>query len=355
MGKIRAARQKKLNLILAFLRHIFPLTDRELAGWREKLRLCPDGELAAQGLASIRDKRFHVLGGSFFALYCPDKAEELVEFITALQTISDYLDNLCDRGGVEDEKAFRQLHGSMLAAVDPDRPAEDYYACYPFKKDGGYLQSLVDCCRAKLKRFPAYAAVRERVLRLTSLYCDLQVFKHLNPALREGRLIEWYLHNCRDTSFFWWEFAAACGSTLGIFALTASAAEGLNGEESKKIEAAYFPYICCIHILLDYYIDQEEDRREGDLNFVSYYHLYGLNCAERMRSLYLKAYNGINRLNYVPFHQVLVRGLPALYLSDRKIERQGLRPEAASLLREAGIEGRIYFSLFRLLRLRGVI
>ncbi|HHX77929.1 MAG TPA: DUF2600 family protein, partial [Firmicutes bacterium] len=76
---------------------------------------------------------------------------------------------------------------------------------------------------------------------------------------------------------------------------------------------------------------------------------------ERMRSLYLEAYNGINGLEFAPFHQVLVRGLPALYLSDRKVDVQGLKPEAASLLREAGLEGRIYFSLFRLLRLRGVI
>lgn len=41
-----------------------------------------------------------------------------VKFIVAFQTISDYLDNLCDRVEVNDEQAFRQLHLAITDALD---------------------------------------------------------------------------------------------------------------------------------------------------------------------------------------------------------------------------------------------
>ena len=94
-------------------------------------------------------------------------------------------------------------------------------------------------------------------------------------------------------SLKWWEFGAAAGSTLAIFALIAYASlDGSGGRRSGSgggqgsgaighkqsgrrsghcIACAYFPPVCALHILLDYFIDQEEDRESGDLNFVSYY------------------------------------------------------------------------------------
>ena len=59
-----------------------------------------------------------------------------------------------------------------------------------------------------------------------------------------------------------WEFAAATGSTLGMFMLTAAAyQENLNTEEITTLKEAYFPWISCLHIQLDYFIDQAEDRQ----------------------------------------------------------------------------------------------
>ena len=42
-------------------------------------------------------------------------------------------------------------------------------------------------------------------------------------------------------------------------------------EDAERIRKGYFPYIQGLHILLDYFIDQEEDKVVGDLNFCSYY------------------------------------------------------------------------------------
>lgn len=47
--------------------------------------------------------------------------------------------------------------------------------------------------------------------------------------------------------------------------------EGFEENQAKQIMESYFPYIRGLHILLDYLIDQEEDKQGGDLNFCSYY------------------------------------------------------------------------------------
>ena len=41
--------------------------------------------------------------------------------------------------------------------------------------------------------------------------------------------------------------------------------------DAEQIRNGYFPYIQGLHILLDYLIDQEEDKVGGDLNFCFYY------------------------------------------------------------------------------------
>lgn len=54
-------------------------------------------ELHSQAIASIEHKTFHCEGGGILALLANEHREECIRFIVAYQTISDYLDNLCDR------------------------------------------------------------------------------------------------------------------------------------------------------------------------------------------------------------------------------------------------------------------
>ncbi len=254
-------------------REVLPRVDGELACWYRRAHEIPDLELRAQALHSLRDKRFHAEGGSVFAALAPAWMEVLVPLIVALQTISNYLDNLCDRGETRDGADFRRLHQAMLDAVDPGGGTADYYAFHPRSADGGYLAALVEACQRRVRLLPAYAAVRGQVKRFIALYNDLQVYKHLDPASREAALRRWFSRHRRSApGLAWWEFAAAAGSTLGVFALLAAATDqGLGAAEVRSLAAAYFPWVCGLHILLDYFIDQAEDRSWGDLNFVAYY------------------------------------------------------------------------------------
>lgn len=339
----------------SIVKDVLPGTAAALDEWQRRIATIPNVELQRQAWASITSKRFHAEGGSVYAALAPEHADTLVPLITALQTISDYLDNLCDRSVSMDETDFRQLHRAMLDAVDgtepasPDFPNEasrsgsptgspPYYAHHPNKDDGGYLQALVDECRRQTARLPSYGVVKPYVEQLIRLYNDLQVYKHGPVAGRVPTLERWFGEAHRDDAadLYWWEFAAASGSTLGVFALfTAATRAELTSAEAEAIVNSYFPWICGLHILLDYFIDQAEDVAGGDLNLVSYYESPE-QLQVRLAYFVTQARQRAALLPERAFHTTIVQGLPALYLSDEKVAQQRFQPIARRLLRAAG-------------------
>jgi tetraprenyl-beta-curcumene synthase len=348
---------KKLTMLTRFVTTVFPRVEKELQGWKEIIDKAADQELRQQGLASIEKKKFHCLGGSVYTLM-EGAHQDTLFFIVALQTISDYLDNLCDRADCLDMAAFRQLHLAFTDALEPEDTAgsRDYYSLYPHKDDGGYLASLVAECRKVLIQLPSYQLVKEDVMDLASLYSSLQTYKHTYIPLREGYLQEFFAeHRTELPGLDWWEFAAATGSTLGIFALIAAAARTkLDGETAKKITKGYFPWICGLHILLDYFIDQEEDRQEGDLNFLSYYETKE-HCCERLILFLEQSLEQAAQMPDPLFHTTVVQGLPAFYLSDPKVEAQGLESDSMAILETGGNETMRMYRVCRSLRKKGKI
>ena len=346
----------QLKIIMNFVGRIFPLVDEELDRWRLKAKACPDGILAAQALASIGDKRFHAQGGSVYALYPGVEKRGFVALVVALQTISDYLDNLCDRVGLEDEKAFRQLHLAMTEALSPGVKPSDYYAFYPHREDGGYLVELVMECQQHLAKLPGYPLVQGDVLYLAGLYSELQTYKHLPLALREEKMSQWldpHLADYPDLSR--WEFAAATGSTLGMFMLCATASNPrLSPKEVAQIREVYFPWISGLHILLDYFIDQQEDEGTGDLNFVAYYQ-ERQECGERLGWFLEKSLKHAKKLSHPLFHLTVLEGLLAMYLSDPKAGQEPARAVSVQLLRTAGPRTGLLHGLCRLLRRKKII
>ncbi|MDA8234185.1 MAG: tetraprenyl-beta-curcumene synthase family protein [Clostridia bacterium] len=346
----------QLKIIVKFVGWVFPLVDEELGRWRLKAAASPDEVLAAQALASIRDKRFHAQGGSVYALYPGVEMKGFVALVVALQTISDYLDNLCDRVGLEDEKAFRRLHLAMTEALSPGVDPSDYYTYYPHHEDGGYLQELVRECQSQVAKLPGYFLVQEDVLFLAGLYSDLQTYKHLPLAIREEKMIEWLEpYMVGNPDFSKWEFAAATGSTLGMFMLCAAAANPrLTREEAARIKEAYFPWVSGLHILLDYFIDQQEDEGTGDLNFITYYP-NRQQCGERLGWFLEQSLIKVKKLSQPLFHLTVIEGLLAMYLSDPKTGQEPVRTVSAQLLRTAGRRTGLFHGLCKFLRKKKVI
>ncbi|CAM3513672.1 tetraprenyl-beta-curcumene synthase family protein [Marinicrinis lubricantis] len=304
-------------------KYVLPEVRDQLGIWRETAKQIPDPELRLQAISSMTSKEFHCQGGAVYAAANLKERHVLIPLIVAFQTISDYLDNLCDRSTSLKEEDFRRLHQSMLDAIHPKAQLHDYYEFREEKNDGGYLHNLVKTCQSCISMLPSYGVVYPYVKELVGLYCDLQVYKHIHKDLREPKLMAWWeQHRHLAPDLNWNEFAAATGSTLGMFMLfLASTHEHLSVEEALSIRNRYFPYICGLHILLDYFIDQEEDKAGGDLNFCNYYK-DGEETAERIEYVVHKSYEACSRLKYSKFHRMIVEGLMALYLSDPKVSSQ---------------------------------
>lgn len=312
-----------LKLMHRVYKYVLPAVDLELKELRLMAQRIPDAELRMQALDSMDTKRFHCQGGSVYAAAHLEQRHILIPLIVALQTISDYLDNLCDRSTSQDPDDFRLLHQSMLDAVNPEAQLQDYYALRAEREDGGYLHHLVCICQRQVALLPSYLSVQEHVSGLVGLYSDLQVYKHIRKDLREQYLLDWWaLHREDYPNLQWNEFAAAAGSTLGMFMLFLAASEdGLSEADGAAIKNIYFPHVCGLHILLDYLIDQAEDQAGGDLNFCNYYDNESL-LVERLATIVNRAREDVLQLPASRFHRLIIEGLLALYLSDPKVRHQ---------------------------------
>lgn len=346
----------KPQLIYSFVKRVFPAVKDQLSYWEQRANLCPDRILAEQAISSITHKEFHCLGGSIYSLYPGVKTKEVIEFVVAYQTISDYLDNLVDALEIQDEQAFRQLHLAMTEALDVNAECSDYYAYYPYHEDGGYLTALVQTCRRRVRELPSYAVVRTSMLELAELYAMLQVTKHLQPAVREEKMLSWLnelLPNYLGLSS--WELAAATGSTLGTFCLFALAYDTkLSEKEVKQVKDAYFPWIAGLHILLDYFIDLEEDRVTSQLNFVEYYSSTG-ERRDRLKYFVETAHHQARSLKYPRFHEAIIQGLLAMYLSDQKGRSLECAEVTQELVQAGGRSVKMLYWICHQLRGKGML
>lgn len=345
-----------LGLIINFVKNVFPIVNDELEYWHDVAAAITCPELREQALASIRDKKFHCQGGSIYSLYQGVSTPDFVRLVVALQTISDYLDNLCDRAGIADEQAFRQLHLAMTDALCLDGPLNDYYRFYPYQDDSGYLTQLVQACRQETAKFPSYLLVRNEALKLAGLYSDLQTYKHLDLSVREAKMRHWIQKHIKDyPDIGEWEFAAATGSTLGMFMLCAAASDPALGQhDAGKLSSAYFPWISGLHILLDYFIDAAEDKENGDLNFVAYYK----DANEINTRLNFFAQQALQQATVLPnpmFGTTVVHGLLAMYLSDPKTNKPDERVVRKALLNTGGAYTNLIYGLCRMMRYKGIL
>ncbi|WP_425472208.1 tetraprenyl-beta-curcumene synthase family protein [Saccharibacillus brassicae] len=349
MNRLRTARnvpENPVSLMRLVYRTVLPDVRTSLGGWRDRAQTIPDPELRTQALASIADKEFHCQGGSVYAAINVDRKDVLIPLIVALQTISDYLDNLCDRSTSLDPEDFRLLHKSMLDAVDPSAQPENYYRFRDEQEDGGYLNALVTTCQDNIRQLPGYVHAQPYVRRLVGLYGDLQVYKHISHELREPSLTAWRAEHAElAPDLYWNEFAAATGSTLGMFMLFAGASrDDFDAEDARTVYEAYFPYVCGLHIMLDYLIDQEEDRVGGDLNFCNYYES-GEAMLLRVEEIVNNARRDVQKLPHAAFHRMVIEGLLALYLSDPKVSQQkDVRTVSKRLMKRSPLMRTFFFA-----------
>lgn len=321
-----------------FLGSVVPRASRVLATIAHAADAIPDVDLRTQALASIADKAYHVQGGCILATFLRgDSARRYVEIIAPLETIYDYLDNLCDRLPNVPPAAYPTLHEALLDALDDRRPIGDYYRDGPRRNDGGYLRGLVERVRSGVARLPNYRAVRDGLVEMGAYYAELQTFKHAPPEHREAFCRSWYERNReRFPGLYWWEFAAACGSSLPVFALLFLASQPNLAPATVDLTlAAYFPNVSAVHILLDYFIDQAEDREHRELNFVACYSS-SAEAVSRVRRLVAATAARVRTLQDAEWHGFVLRAMCLFYLTHPKVFEQHLDAESSAVLAALG-------------------
>ncbi|MFS0574098.1 tetraprenyl-beta-curcumene synthase family protein [Sporosarcina sp. 179-K 3D1 HS] len=334
-----------LTLMSRVYRDIMPIVHEELRYWKRRAQTIPNAELRQQALTSIEHKTFHCEGGAILALTALERKNEAIRFIVAYQTISDYLDNLCDRSTSLDPEDFTALHEAMADAVTVEAPVRVYYRFRDDRDDGGYLAELVQVCQSVLGSMAYYEMIRPYLLELCHVYSDLQIHKHVRQDERVDRLQTWFAgYRSGLPEMGWHEFSACAGSTLGIFCLVSYAMRpDFRDDYPDLIYRGYFPFIQGLHILLDYLIDQEEDREGGDLNFCFYY--------ENVEELFGRLLYFFNRADTYAidlpdpkFHKMIIRGLLGIYLSDRKVDGQrDVKPLAKKVLKRGGAMSHFFY------------
>jgi tetraprenyl-beta-curcumene synthase len=127
-----------------------------------------------------------------------------------------------------------------------------------------------------------------------------------------------------------------------------ASSENCSVDLAQRVKKAYFPWVQGLHIMLDYFIDQTEDRIGGDLNFCSYYPS-SEDLWTGLKYFYTRAEISVASLPDSGFHLLIIRGLVGMYLADPKVTQQKeVWKVADKMLQQSGSLSRIAFSYYRI-------
>jgi tetraprenyl-beta-curcumene synthase len=317
---------------------VFPCICAESRYWRARAETIPDPVLRRLALEAQRVKQGNIEGSAAFAAFAPPAhRHQAVRAQVAFQSVYDYVDTLTEQPNSEPILNASELHQALPEAISANTGHPDYYARYPRRGDGGYLREIVDVCRRALGTLPSRAAITEPAHRLVERIVDYQCRNLSEPQGGHHHLEQWArLHTPRETDLRWWETAASAGSSLGLFALIASAAQpALPTADAVAIEAAYWPWIGALHSLLDSLIDQPEDAAVGQRSLLDYY-ATPEETADRLQLLAHEALSAVRSLPNAHEHTLVLAGMASYYLTAPEASTPTAQLVARGVLRTLG-------------------
>jgi tetraprenyl-beta-curcumene synthase len=326
---------------------VFPRVCAERRRREARALEIPDQVLRQVVVDALR-KWGNIEGASAFAAFVPHRRRAAAaRAMVCFQAAYNYLDMLTELPNTDPAANGRLLHRSLLVALDPEAEHLDYYAHHHLHEDGGYLAETVDDCRAALAQLPSYAAVAPAALRAAE---RIVAFQSCNTGEVQGdylALERWArAHTPKGTGMRWWETAAAGGSSLGIYALIAAAAEPrVNAEEVAAIEAAYFPWIGSLHSLLDNLIDAAEDYATGQRSLIDCY-ASPYDAATRVGMLAERSSRAALALPGCR-HSLVLAAMASFYLCTPEARAPEAAPVADAVLQALGEPARMAMTVFR--------
>jgi tetraprenyl-beta-curcumene synthase len=295
---------------------VYPFICRDIRHWHGRAECIPDPVLRRLALDAHRAKRGNVEGAGAFAAFAPRATRRLVARAqVAFQMAYDYADTLAEQPHDRPVLNGHQIHQALRVALDPDACRPDYYAHLVNHDDDDYLNGMVGACRVATAPLPSYRAVVSSLRRL----CErIVVYQSLNLTVEQGghgALSRWALRvTPAGSGLCWWETAASAGSSLGIFALLAMAANHeIERAEVMAVENAYFPWIGALHSLLDSLADEFEDEASGIQSLLGYY-VSPAQAAARLVRLAEQAASLVENLPDANSHKMILAAMVSHYL-----------------------------------------
>ncbi|HEX6153800.1 MAG TPA: DUF2600 family protein [Solirubrobacterales bacterium] len=305
---------------------ILPRVHRELARWRRAAELIPDPVLRAQATSALEEKASNVEATAVFSGLAPRRTRPTaIRASTALQVAVDYLDTLGEQPGPDPLRDGLQLHGALAAALEPGGLTRDWYAHHPQREDGGYLDQLVTACGEAATSLPSAATILPLARRAIVRCGEGQSHTHATADGSARGLQRWASELPAPPGFEWWEVAAGASSSVAAHALLALAAdpEAAPGQ-GELVDAAYFPPIGALTVLLDDLVDREADEAAGEHSYLRHYSS-DAEVAERLEAIAGLADRSVSPLPRSSRHRAILSGVLAFYLSSPGAAAPGAR------------------------------
>jgi tetraprenyl-beta-curcumene synthase len=336
---------------------VFPRVCAERRRREARAQQIPDPLLQRVVLDALR-KWGNIEGATAFAAFVPARRRAAAaRAMGCFQAAYNYLDMLTELPNTDPAVNGQLLHHALLVALDPEAQHLDYYEHHHLHDDGGYLAETVDECRAALAQLPSYAAVAPAARRAAE---RIVAFQSCNTGEVQGDYLalERWARTATPvgSGLRWWETAASGGSSLGIYALIAAAAQPrVQPAEIAAIEEAYFPWIGALHSLLDNLVDIAEDYATGQRSLVGCY-ASSLDAATRMRLLSERALGAAENLPDSRGHVLVLAAMASFYLSTPEASAPAARPVAHAVQEALGEPAQLSMLVFRSrLRLRRLV
>jgi tetraprenyl-beta-curcumene synthase len=325
---------------------------KEMDGWRARALTIPDSTIREDALSSIDRKRGHTDGAALFSILPADRDSKLLRLLVSYEIIWDFLDSVNERGAHAGTANGRQLHLALVEALDPALPISDYYRFHPWQEDGGYLRALVEACRRDCAALPSYGRIRPIVVREAERAQVLAINHDTNPAARDRALEEWSDREfAEEQRFAWFELTGAASASLTIHAFLALAAQPACSElDLARTKAAYSPWLSTATTMLDSYVDQAEDERNGDHRYIAHY-ASATEAGERLRGVLSRSIAEARRLRDGRRHAVIAASMIAMYLSKDSARTPEMRATTAGLVRAGGSLTRLLLPILRVWRI----
>lgn len=332
---------------------VYPQVRRELAGQRGRAAAIPQARLRTIALGVLDSKRSNIDGAAAFASFAPRACRQaVIRAQVSFQSLYDYLDTLAERPHPDPVLESRRLHGALTAALDPCAPDGAQDAQGDDREDGGYVQGTVKRCRTALRALPGYPAVRAPAARFGAQIVDYQSFNVSQEPGPQVQFARWASElTPPGCGLRWWETAASAGSSLGLFALIAMAAQpDVSAADAVAVENAYFPWIGALHSLLDSLIDLSEDRASGQRALIENYGDAD-EIASRLGLLARESRRRAGALMNADRHLAVLAAMASLYLAERDASRPYARAARREVLAVLGAPAASAMLVARLRRL----